>query len=69
MVVTQERISIEEEVIKLWKQIPQSYKEKNLELNFVSPLLKLLGLNVNQIYGDCSLGTRETRLILKVSIS
>ncbi|MDJ0681273.1 MAG: AAA family ATPase [Xenococcaceae cyanobacterium MO_167.B52] len=57
MVVTQERISIEEQVIKLWKKIPQSYTEKNLELNFVSPLLKLIGLNVNQIYGSCSLGT------------
>ena len=47
MVALQERISIEEEVINLWKQIPQHYGETNLETNFVSPLLKLLGLDFN----------------------
>ena len=47
MIVTQERVSIEEEVINLWKQIPQHYNETNLETNFVSPLLKLLGLDFN----------------------
>ena len=56
MVAIQEKVSIEEKVIKLWKPIPEDYKESDLSLNFVSPLLKLLGLNLDQIHSHKSLG-------------
>lgn len=57
MVATQARTSIEEEVINLWKKIPHNYKETNLEKNFVSPLLRLLGLDFNLTPGEPHLGT------------
>ncbi len=57
MIATQERVSIEEEIIKLWKQIPHNYSENNLELNFVSPLFRKLGLDISQIKSGVNLGT------------
>ena len=56
MVLAAPKVSIKEQVIELWKQLPKDYAENNLELNFVSPLLKLLGLNINQIKAGKNLG-------------
>jgi len=56
MLSTQEQLSIAEQVIKLWKTIPEDYNERDLESNFVSPLLRFLGLNLDQIHGNKSLG-------------
>ena len=58
MVAIQERVSIEEEVIKLWKQIPQSYSEAGLEANFISSLLnRYLGIDFTLTPKDLTLGT------------
>ena len=57
MVAIQEKISVEGEVINLWKKIPQNYNETNLETNFVSPLLRLLGLDFNLTPKNSHLGT------------
>ena len=57
MVVTKERVSIEEEVINIWKKIPHKCSETNLENHFVSPLLKFLGLDIDRILVNPKLGT------------
>ncbi|HEY9771699.1 MAG TPA: ParA family protein [Coleofasciculaceae cyanobacterium] len=42
-------------IIKIWKKLPNDYSEKNLELNFVQPLLLSLNLEISQIL-DINLG-------------
>ncbi len=56
MVAIQERVSIEEQVIKIWKQLPHPYSENDLQLNFVSPLFRKLGLDISQIKAGVHLG-------------
>ena len=56
MVATQEIVSIEEKVINLWKKLPQNYNERSLETDFVSPLLRHLGLDIKQTPAEPYLG-------------
>ena len=56
MVLAQPKVSITEQIIDLWKQIPTNYSETSFELNFVSPLLRKLGLDISQVKSQVNLG-------------
>lgn len=43
-------------IIQIWKQIPSSYKEADLEANLVQPILNTLGLNLAQVKSRPSFG-------------
>lgn len=57
MVLAEPQVSITEQIINSWKQIPNNYPENDLELNFVSLLFRKLGLDLSQVKSGVSLGT------------